>query len=66
MCVYIYADQCPVQWVRIDPSWEWLCTTKMYQQERMWLNQLKHSKDVIAQTEAVEVGLACFVCCFGC
>lgn len=45
---------CPVQFVRIDPGMEWLCSTRVMQQERMWLNQLQNTKDVIAQLEAVQ------------
>ncbi|GAB4818075.1 hypothetical protein N2152v2_005121 [Parachlorella kessleri] len=44
----------PVQWVRIDPGGEWLCSTRVLQPERCWLAQLQHSKDVVAQAEAVQ------------
>jgi len=47
----------PVQWVRIDPGGEWLCTTRVFQSERTLRNQLFDSKDVVAQIEAVR-GLA--------
>lgn len=47
----------PVQWVRIDPGGEWLCTTRVFQTERTLRNQLFDSKDVVAQIEAVR-GLA--------
>lgn len=48
------AAQLPVQWVRLDPNWEWLASTKMMQPEVMWTNQLNNSKDVITQSEAVQ------------
>jgi transcription initiation factor TFIID subunit 2 len=47
------AAQLPVQWVRLDPRGEWLSSTRMLQPEVMWSNQLHHSRDVIAQSEAV-------------
>ncbi|KAG7671697.1 hypothetical protein Ndes2526B_g07413 [Nannochloris sp. 'desiccata'] len=47
----------PVQWVRIDPGSEWLCTTRVFQTERTLRNQLFDSKDVVAQIEAIR-GLA--------
>jgi transcription initiation factor TFIID subunit 2 len=47
----------PVQWVRIDPGGEWLCTTRVVQSERTLRNQLYDSKDVVAQIEAIR-GLA--------
>lgn len=47
------AAQLPVQWVRLDPKGEWLSSTRMLQPEVMWSNQLHHSRDVIAQSEAV-------------
>jgi transcription initiation factor TFIID subunit 2 len=43
----------PVQWVRVDPGWEWLCDVSLQQPERMWLNQLEQGRDVVAQVEAV-------------
>jgi transcription initiation factor TFIID subunit 2 len=47
----------PVQWVRIDPGSEWLCTTRVFQTERTLRNQLFDSKDIVAQIEAIR-GLA--------
>ena len=43
----------PVQWVRLDPGGEWLCTGRVLQNERTLRNQLFDSKDVVAQIEAV-------------
>lgn len=43
----------PVQWVRLDPGGEWLCTTRVLQVERTLRNQLFESKDIVAQVEAV-------------
>ena len=45
----------PVQWVRLDPGFEWLCGVRMVQSERTLENQLNDSKDVVAQLEAVQV-----------
>uniref|UniRef100_A0A1D2A1I6 Transcription initiation factor TFIID subunit 2 n=2 Tax=Auxenochlorella protothecoides TaxID=3075 RepID=A0A1D2A1I6_AUXPR len=43
----------PVQWVRIDPGGEWLCSVWLEQPLRCWVAQLAHSRDVVAQAEAV-------------
>jgi transcription initiation factor TFIID subunit 2 len=45
--------QHPVQWVRLDPNGEVLCAARLLRPERMLLNQLDDSKDVVAQAEAV-------------
>lgn len=44
----------PVQWVRIDPGGEWLCSVWLEQPLRCWVAQLAHSRDVVAQ---VSMGL---------
>ena len=49
--------QHPVQWVRLDPFGEWPCGVKVLQPERTLSNQLRDSRDVVAQCEAVR-GLA--------
>lgn len=43
----------PVQYVRIDPGGEWLCQVHLEQPLRCWIAQLAHSRDVVAQAEAV-------------
>lgn len=43
----------PVQYVRIDPTGEWLCYVRLEQPLRCWIAQLAHSRDVVAQAEAV-------------
>jgi len=55
-----------VKFVRIDVRGEWLCLTSVKQAENLWVNQLLHSKDVVAQAEAV-TGVCvceCFVCVY--
>eukprot|EP00967_Tisochrysis_lutea_P067226 scaffold87763_cov26-Tisochrysis_lutea.AAC.2 len=42
-----------VKFVRIDARCEWLCLSSVKQAENLWVNQLLHSKDVVAQAEAV-------------
>ena len=44
----------PVRWVRLDPAGELLCDIKLLQPERMLVAQLLHSRDVVAQAEAVQ------------
>ena len=51
------AAQNPVQYVRLDPGGEWLCSGRVQQSERMLKNQLRDSKDVVAQVEAVRVSV---------
>uniref|UniRef100_A0A7S3QQB5 Uncharacterized protein n=1 Tax=Dunaliella tertiolecta TaxID=3047 RepID=A0A7S3QQB5_DUNTE len=51
------AGKHPVKFVRIDARCEWLCLSSVKQAENLWVNQLLHSKDVVAQAEAV-TGLA--------
>lgn len=41
--------------MRLDPGGEWLCAGRVLQSERMLKNQLRDSKDVVAQSEAVRV-----------
>ena len=56
------ADLPPILWLRIDRGCEWLCDVRVLQPQHMWVNQLKLSRDVVAQLEAVEVsvfGVAC-------
>jgi hypothetical protein len=45
--------QHPVQYVRLDSSSEFLCRKSVHQAIRMTINQLKNSRDVVAQAEAV-------------
>lgn len=54
--------------MRIDARGEWLSVNSVKQAENLWVNQLLHSKDVVAQTEAVTgvsvCGSACVhICC---
>ena len=45
--------QHPVQYVRLDSGSEFLCRKYVHQAIRMTINQLKNSRDVVAQAEAV-------------
>eukprot|EP00879_Flechtneria_rotunda_P028850 GHRR01031082.1.p1 GENE.GHRR01031082.1~~GHRR01031082.1.p1 ORF type:complete len:966 (+),score=503.48 GHRR01031082.1:166-3063(+) len=47
----------PVLWVQIDPGLEWLAAVQLRQPAHWWSLQLDHSKDVVAQAQAV-AGLA--------
>ena len=40
--------------MRLDPGGELLCDIKLLQPERMLVAQLLHSRDVVAQAEAVQ------------
>ncbi|GLI61815.1 hypothetical protein VaNZ11_004324, partial [Volvox africanus] len=44
----------PVQYFRVDPGQEWLCDVVVLQSEAMWVAQLRNSKDVVAQSLAVQ------------
>lgn len=44
----------PVLWVRIDPEVTWLRHVTFEQPDYMWQYQLRHERDVIAQTEAIQ------------
>ncbi|KAG2497200.1 hypothetical protein HYH03_004789 [Edaphochlamys debaryana] len=44
----------PVMYFRVDPAQEWLCDVVVLQSEAMWAAQLRASKDVVAQSLAVQ------------
>ncbi len=44
-----------VPWRRLDPGQEWLCDVVVLQSEAQWAAQLRVSKDVVAQSMAVQV-----------
>ena len=46
--------QHPVQFVRLDPSSEFLCLKHVHQPIRMILNKMRNSRDVVSQTEAIK------------
>jgi hypothetical protein len=46
--------QHPVQYVRLDPSSEFLCTKHVHQPVRMILNKLRNSRDIVSQAEAIK------------
>ncbi|GLC35499.1 hypothetical protein PLESTM_000331000 [Pleodorina starrii] len=47
-------NRIPVQYFRVDPGQEWLCEVVVLQSEAMWAAQLRNSKDVVAQSMAVQ------------
>lgn len=46
--------QHPVQFVRLDPSSEFLCLKYVHQPLRMIMNKLRNSRDVVSQAEAIK------------
>lgn len=56
-CAGVGAQQLPVEWVRLDPHAESLCSVALAQPEAMAAAQLERSRDVVAQSVAV-AGLA--------
>ena len=46
--------QHPVQFVRLDPSSEFLCLKHVHQPVRMIMNKLRNSRDVVSQAEAIK------------
>ena len=46
--------QHPVQFVRLDPSSEFLCLKHVHQPIRMIMNKLRNSRDVVSQAEAIK------------
>lgn len=62
-----------VKFVRVDARCEWICLSSVRQAENLLVNQLLHSKDVLAQTEAItgelsflRLGAATLVCYLVC
>ena len=47
----------PIKYVRVDPEFDWLARVAVVQTEGSWIAQLHDSKDVVAQSQAIE-GLA--------
>jgi len=43
-----------VLWVRVDPAVQWFAPVTVDQQEHMYVQQLLHDKDIIAQIEAIK------------
>ena len=50
---FIFSSDSPVLWVRIDPEVTWLRQVTFEQPDYMWQYQLKHERDVIAQSEVL-------------
>ncbi|KAJ9505028.1 hypothetical protein QJQ45_021513, partial [Haematococcus lacustris] len=44
----------PLLWVSLDPAADWLCGGTVLQPEACWLAQLDKSRDVVAQSQAVQ------------
>ena len=49
--VFVHSSDSPVLWVRIDPEVTWLRQVTFEQPDYMWQYQLRHERDVIAQSE---------------
>lgn len=45
----------PLLWLRADPEMEYLAEIHFNQPVQMWINQLEKDKDVVAQTQAIEM-----------
>ena len=48
-----HSSDSPVLWVRIDPEVTWLRHVTFEQPDYMWQYQLRHERDVIAQSEVL-------------
>ncbi len=49
--VFLLSSDSPVLWVRIDPEVTWLRQVTFEQPDYMWQYQLRHERDVTAQSE---------------
>ena len=49
--IFIHSSDSPVLWVRIDPEVTWLRQVTFEQPDYMWQYQLRHERDVTAQSE---------------
>jgi transcription initiation factor TFIID subunit 2 len=49
----------PILWLRVDPDLHWLRIVTLRMPSAMWLNQLEHDRDILAQYEAIQ-GLLSF------
>ncbi|KAJ3677402.1 hypothetical protein LUZ60_003126 [Juncus effusus] len=45
----------PLLWIRVDPEMEYLAEIHFHQPILMWINQLEKDKDVVAQSQAIQV-----------
>ena len=48
----IFSDS-PVLWIRVDPDMQLIRSVEILQPDFQWQYQLRHERDVTAQTEAV-------------
>lgn len=49
----IYSSDSPVLWMRIDPEITWLRHVTFEQPDYMWQYQLRHERDVMAQSKVL-------------
>lgn len=49
----LYSSDSPVLWIRLDPEMSLLRSTVISQPDYQWQYQLRHERDVTAQSEAI-------------
>ena len=49
---FVFSDS-PVLWIRVDPDMQLIRSIEILQPDFQWQYQLRHERDVTAQTEAV-------------
>lgn len=47
------------EWIRLDASFEWICTMQVGQPDYMYHSQLQQDRDVVAQYEAIQYFSTC-------
>lgn len=50
---FVISADSPVLWVRVDPEMTLIRASKVQQPDYMWQYQLRHERDVTAQSEAI-------------
>lgn len=54
-------EKLSIEWIRIDPELDWVCTKVLSQADYMWTSQLEKDKDVFAQYEVIFQPLILFL-----
>lgn len=53
--IYVFSpSDSPVLWIRLDPEMSLLRSTVISQPDYQWQYQLRHERDVTAQSEAID------------